>query len=115
MRKDAPNKTPKFSRQNIVDIVRETWLGMAHAGLSAKGYEQLGPTLPMDGSRDAHIFRDLLPWWEKINGSELRARCIQEVSDSWDAGIVRCWADASNLIEQHAPHKHIDEGQEHVP
>ena len=114
-RKQEPDKTPKFSRQDIVDIVRQAWLSQNHAGLSATGYRQLGQTLPMDGSADEELFRDLKPWWDRISGSDWRAQCTRQVESMWEAGIVRGWADANTLVEDHAPHAPIEEGDEHRP
>ena len=114
-RRLVPDRVHKFTRQEIVDLVREAWMGLPHDEIARVGYVQTGPTLPMDGSNDAGVFRDLLPWWSRVDGPELRRQCQIQVQGMWDAGIVRSWRDADSVIETHAPHNEILEGLEHCP
>ena len=114
-RRRDPDRTPKLSRQDIVDLVKCVWSGIDHAGVAAKGYEQTGPLLPMSGEKDGQLFRDLLPWWEKMDGPKIREEAVAKVQQLWDDGIVTGWNDVESLIDQHDPHPMLEEGQEHVP
>ena len=109
------DKIPKFTKQDIVDLVRQAWLSLDHGTLSELGYRQLGPTMPLDGSGDDQVYHDLKPWWDRIEGCAFRDQCCKEVESMWEAGYVRSWTDAQMLIEEHAPHAVIEEGLEHCP
>ncbi len=113
-RRDDPSKIARLSRQNVIDIVREMWLSIDHNHLSALGYQQTGPTLP-DGATLDSLYKDLQPFWEKLDGDQLRRDAAAQVQQMWDEGLISSWSDAEMLIEHHAPHPPVEEGLEGVP
>lgn len=110
-RRDNPSKVARLTRQIIVDIVRQMWLGLQHNTLSAKGYRQTGPCLPA-GEGVESIYHGLQPFWEKLDGDKLRRDAEEYVEALWRDGSVRSWADAQVLIENHSPHRAVQEGME---
>ena len=74
-RKEDPGRVPKLSRADIVDLVAEMWMGLDHNSFSRTGYLQTGPTLPMNGDGDANIYKDLIPFWNAMEGQKFREAC----------------------------------------
>ena len=70
-----PDKVPRNDRQTIIDLVREMWLSIDHQRVAETGYQQLGPMLPFDAGVEA-IFKDLQPFWEKLDGETLRRDAV---------------------------------------
>ena len=113
-RRDNPSKVARLSRQNIVDIVREMWLGIPHNRLSATGYRQTGPCLPETEGFES-IYHALQPFWERLDGDKIRSDAQEYVEQLWRDGSLRSWRDAQVLVENHSPHKCAEEGLEGVP
>ena len=112
-RRDNPSKVARLSRQNIVDIVRQMWLGIPHNRLSATGYRQTGPCLPGDAGVES-LYHALQPFWERLDGDKLRSDAEDYVQNLWREGEISGWQDAQVLIEDHLPHRHIGEGLEGI-
>ncbi len=124
-RKEDPDKIPKLSRQDVLDVVRHVWLSVDHNGIASKGYKQTGPLLPLadggvplaDGGLppdDLGVYVDLLPFWQRIDGVAVCRDAFAQVDEMWRQGVVSSWSDAATLVEQHAPHRGIDEGLEGI-
>ena len=112
-RRDNPGKVARLSRQTIVDIVRQMWLGLPHNRLSATGYRQVGPCLP-PGEGVNSLYHALQPFWEKLDGDKLRREAEEQVQDFWRNGSICAWSDAQTLIENHSPHRAVEEGLEGI-
>ena len=113
-RRDNPSKVARLTRQNIVDLVRQMWLGLPHDRLSATGYRQTGPCLPNNEGVES-IYHALQPFWERLDGDKIRREAEDYVEQLWSDGAIDSWADAQVLIENHAPQKAVDEGLEGIP
>ena len=112
-RRQHPGRVPKLSRQAVIDIVREMWLGIDHEAVSRAGYLQTGPKLPADQGVDA-LYKDLQPFWHRVDGDAIRREAKASVAEMWNNGAISDWADAATLIEDHVPHPQTEEGLEAV-
>ena len=110
-RKDNPSKVARLTRQIIIDIVRQMWLGLPHDRLAATGYSQTGPCLPEEAGAES-IYHALRPFWEELMGDQLRRDATEYVENLWREGAITSWSDAQALIEDHTPHSGIHEGLE---
>ena len=112
-RRQNPGHVPKLSRQDVIDVVREMWLSIDHDSVSRTGYLQTGPTLPPDQGVEA-LYKDLQPFWDRVNGDAIRQHAIDSVTQMWNDGVITGWHDAETLIEDHVPHPQAEEGLEAV-
>ena len=95
------------------------WLSLNHSTISEKAYKQTGPTLPLEPLADGGVapehlglYRDLLPFWNRIGGNAVYDEAVACVDDMWDSGALSSWSDAHTIVEAHEPHPGIVEGLE---
>ena len=115
----APDRIPKLSRQEILDLVANVWQQIDHQKVAKQGYVQTGPLLPLVNTADGGvipevnaIFKDLKPFTDKLDLQAMCSAAIREVNEHWEEGVVTQWSDAGQVIEQHTGHSCIVEGTE---
>ena len=65
-----PDRAPKLTKQQSLELVGEAWVSVDHSGISEAGYRQTGPTLPDDDSVEG-LYAPLQPFWNAAGGDEL--------------------------------------------
>ena len=104
--------TPSCKREDILLFVESSWIQINHERMARKGYHQTGPELPMEGPWYRNDFLpDLLTVMNKLHScpehlegqvsTAIRDEAIAFVNAEWEAGRLRSWADAPDLIEEH--------------
>ena len=95
------------------------WLGLNHPTISEKAYKQTGPTLPLEplvagdvAPEHLGLYRDLLPFWNRIGGNAVYDEAVALVDGMWASGALNSWSDAHTIVEDHEPHPGIVEGLE---
>ena len=95
---------------------------MDHAALGEKGYKQTGPLLPLDpleaggvAPENLGLYKDLLPFWDRIGGDAVYADAVAHVDHLWGTGVLSTWSDAHTIVEAHDPHPGVVEGLEGAP
>ena len=60
-------KAASHSRQELVNMIKAIWEQLNHAAISKRGYEQIGPFLPLEGPiMMKDIGADLLPFFRDL-------------------------------------------------
>ena len=107
---EGKNKTPKKTREDIVSLVQTAWLTIDHAHVAAKGYDQTGPTMPLEGTvYTDDVYGDLLKVMRELElsstptevGMTMRDEAVAYVREGFDSGKWTTWADYHKLIEEH--------------
>ena len=85
------------------------WEQINHARIAERGYQQTGPTMPLEGpvSR-SDVQEDLLTVFDKIEapagdvvGVQMRDDAVAYVNKLYNEGLLKVWDDVHLLIEQH--------------
>ena len=100
-------------------------MGMSDVGVAAGvarsrrgSHAAPAPLLPTEDGGVApdenEIYHDLKPFVDKLDLKKLCRDAFADVDYLWERGAVRGWCDANMVIEQHAPHRGVDEGTEGI-
>ncbi len=101
----------------------EVWLSLDHDSIASTGYKQTGPTMSLakleggvspTSGEDLGLYKDLVPFWARIDGDAIYRDAVKHVEDMWNAGVLSAWSDCTSVVEAHAPHRPIDEGLEGI-
>ena len=107
--KNTVSRTPKPYRWDILRFVQTMWEQINHARIAERGYQQTGPTMPLEGpvSR-SDVQEDLLTVFDKIEapagdvvGVQMRDDAVAYVNKLYNEGLLKVWDDVHLLIEQH--------------
>ena len=101
----------------MYDDCDAAWELLDHNYLGPKAHKQTGMTLDLEGAEDADIYHDLKPLWfgTQLDMPSARAKCIQEVTNDVNRGLITSFSQWPEILEQYPAHPPTREGQECLP
>ena len=106
-----PDQVPTATKQDVLDRGWQAWCDFdQNSGFDL--HKALGYTTAVDGSEEHLIAEDAKHFWDVLEMRVVRQQLAAEVRQLNDQGVITNWNDAKDLVEVHANHRIMYEGEE---